>query len=228
MLKEHTAPSELDVIEKPQTATIFDRYLFCQPYIQGKKVLDAGCGEGMSTMVLHALGAKSIKGVDINYDAIMTAGLRYGQGPHYGFHNMGITSAPFPESHFDTVVSLEVIEHIPLENLPETFRAFKRFCKDGGKIIISTPNIYSYHGLTKKIPEGKHDWGYHWSKTREMIAEHWDNFETYGILEKEATVKMGDKTYKHMCSFLIDEIDMENVPLGLEVVFFIIINTKGE
>ena len=41
-------------------------------------------------MMLHALGAKTIKGIDLNYDAIQEASTHFGQGPGAGLSNRAL------------------------------------------------------------------------------------------------------------------------------------------
>lgn len=43
------------------------------------------------------------------------------------------------ESFYDVVVSIETFEHVPRETVPQMLKNFKRVCKPGGTIIITTP-----------------------------------------------------------------------------------------
>jgi 2-polyprenyl-3-methyl-5-hydroxy-6-metoxy-1,4-benzoquinol methylase len=43
---------------------------------------------------------------------------------------------------FDTVVAWEVIEHLPLEAIPGWLAELKRVMAPGGRVILSTPNVY--------------------------------------------------------------------------------------
>jgi ubiquinone/menaquinone biosynthesis C-methylase UbiE len=46
---------------------------------------------------------------------------------------------PFPDGSFDTVVSWEVIEHIPRNTEVQMFAEMKRVLRPGGRIYLSTP-----------------------------------------------------------------------------------------
>ncbi|MFA6554497.1 MAG: methyltransferase domain-containing protein [Candidatus Paceibacterota bacterium] len=48
-----------------------------------------------------------------------------------------IGSIPRPDKSFDTVMCVEVLEHIPYPN--EAFKEFSRLLKSGGKLIITAP-----------------------------------------------------------------------------------------
>jgi SAM-dependent methyltransferase len=50
------------------------------------------------------------------------------------------TALPFPDNTFDTVVSWEVIEHIPKNQELKMFSEINRVLKPEGKLYLSTPN----------------------------------------------------------------------------------------
>ncbi len=52
---------------------------------------------------------------------------------------------PFPDEHFDSVLSSEVFEH--LFNLPHTLEELHRVMKKGGKILLTCPFIWNEHEL---------------------------------------------------------------------------------
>lgn len=52
---------------------------------------------------------------------------------------------PFPENHFDSIFSTEVIEHI--FNLPEILKELNRVLKPGGKILLTCPFAICEHEI---------------------------------------------------------------------------------
>ncbi len=58
-----------------------------------------------------------------------------------------------PDGSFDTIISIEVIEH--LENPRAVFREFHRLLRDGGRLILTTPNQESLRSLLALIG-GRH------------------------------------------------------------------------
>lgn len=101
----------------------------------GEKLLDVGCGEGtLGTLVSSRY--KEVHGVDISPVAVELAN-------QAGLiaHTVNINDEPLPygDNTFDTVVSLDVIEHVfdPRDFLSEIHRVLKH----GGHAVISTPNI---------------------------------------------------------------------------------------
>lgn len=51
--------------------------------------------------------------------------------------NLNVSPLPFPDGRFDSVIAGDVIEH--LENPSQFLRESNRVLKDGGRLIISTP-----------------------------------------------------------------------------------------
>lgn len=112
------------------------RYRFVLPYLEGKDVLEVGCGTcyGMGKMLT---GLKSIVGIDISLDA-----LRYGQLA-YPENRLKAVQAdcealPFPDKSFDAVISFEVMEHLP--DSKKYLSEISRVMQDGGYLFLSTPN----------------------------------------------------------------------------------------
>jgi SAM-dependent methyltransferase len=101
----------------------------CAPFIKGE-LLDVGCGNRPYEKTYFA-GAKSYLGSDYlsersRPDVVCSA-----------------LDLPFPENRFDTVVSTEVLEHVP-----DPLRALKemrRVVKPGGHVIVSTPMYWPRH-----------------------------------------------------------------------------------
>jgi len=114
-------------------------YAFAKKYMDGKKVLDLGCGSGYGTFGLSS-SCKHITGVDISEEAILYAKSKYSK-PNLNFVNIDDiqeTKLPFKDESFDMVISFQVIEHIP--NTNEFLSEAKRVLKTEGILIIATPN----------------------------------------------------------------------------------------
>lgn len=102
--------------------------------IAGGRVLDVGCGR----QPLRQYLANNCDYTSLDYPA--TGAALYAARPHtFGdAHKL-----PFPDGSFDTVILLEVLEH-----LSEPRRALKearRVLVHGGRIVISTPFLYPIH-----------------------------------------------------------------------------------
>lgn len=105
--------------------------LQCQPFVKGD-LLDVGCGWRPYEKTFFA-GARRYVGLDFLTDR---------SKPDVIGSAMQI---PLPDSAFDTVVSTEVLEHVP-----EPLRALKemrRVIKPGGHLILTVPMYWPRHDL---------------------------------------------------------------------------------
>jgi len=122
------------------------RYHFVSQHVKGRAILDATCGTGLgSAMLTHDPGSFVI-GFDISLDALAQAQQHLGRGRilQADCHELS-----FRNSSFDTVVSLETVEHL---HKPERFlEEVHRILKPSGIFIVSTPNRFftSPHGVIK-------------------------------------------------------------------------------
>lgn len=124
------------------------RHHACLDLIRDGTVLDIGCGDGL---LLSYLGKKHIvaTGIDISPEAVVrcrAAGLTALE------HSLD-TKLPFADESFDTVVLLDVLEHLydPLAVLVEARRVARN------RIIVSVPNFSSLPArlqtLLGRVPE---------------------------------------------------------------------------
>jgi 2-polyprenyl-3-methyl-5-hydroxy-6-metoxy-1,4-benzoquinol methylase len=116
------------------------RYKFAARMLTpGRKhdILEFGCGEGFGTLLL-AEGEHKVTAVDFDPDAITYAkealsssGIEFRVGDV-------LDSKPIGE--FDTVVSLDVIEHIRQDREKDYFRTIVSNLRPDGFAVIGTPN----------------------------------------------------------------------------------------
>jgi SAM-dependent methyltransferase len=114
------------------------RYFLASQLAGGKRVLDAGCGEGYGTALLAAAGAASVVGVDIDEPTIEYARERYG----LEFQVADISKLPFEDAGFDLAVCFETIEHVA--DAPRAVAELRRVLAADGVLVISTPNPAEY------------------------------------------------------------------------------------
>ncbi len=97
-------------------------------------ILEIGCSAGYFTKYLSSIGRK-VYGIDINSEHIADAAGRY---PSIQFQVADASKLPFKSESFDSVIMLEVIEHVGDEE--QTIAEIHRVLKPSGKLLISTPN----------------------------------------------------------------------------------------
>lgn len=144
------------------------RYWWAAQLADGRAVLDAGCGTGYGTDMIHSAGATRIVGIDISDDAI-----EHCQSHFAGdFQVADIHRLPFPDDSFDLVVCFEVIEHI--DDQRSAIAELHRVTKPTGVLAISSPNRGVYPAGN---PHHKHE--YKPDELQGDLASHFANVALY-------------------------------------------------
>ena len=101
--------------------------------LDGKVVLDAGCGMGRYLRIAAESSASLIVGLDLSQAVVaareLTAGL-----PSVAVVRGDLLRLPFAAASFDQIYSLGVLDHTP--DPREAFLALARLLKPGGRIAI--------------------------------------------------------------------------------------------
>lgn len=119
------------------------------------RVLDVGCGDGQHTLLFkQKIGCKRITGIDGLPGRVAAARKR---GVEASVTDLG-KKWPFPDNHFDVVVSNQVIEH--LADLDNFIKEIYRILKLSGYCVISTENLSSWHNIFALIL-GFQDFSHH-------------------------------------------------------------------
>ncbi len=155
---ERLVPEALDPLEVTGRETLhlhLARYEFAARRARPGRLLDLACGVGYGTRLLadRAAGIREAVGVDLSGDAVRYAGARYGRaGVRF---EVGDALTFEDAAGFDTVVSLETVEHVPdparlLERLVAALRP-------GGVLVASVPttpsadvNPHHLHDFTER------------------------------------------------------------------------------
>ena len=109
------------------------------------RVLDAGCGTG--GMLAHLGPPSSVVGID-NERLALSFARRRGSTR---LLQASATDLPFQSDSFDTVYSLDVLEH--LDDDRAGMSELKRVCRPGGTIIITVPAfrfLWSQHDVVNQ------------------------------------------------------------------------------
>lgn len=117
----------------------FSAYHFSLPYVKDKDVLEIGFGDGYGADFL-ARYAKSVKAVDVLERNVELASNKY-KKPNLEFRKSFGAYLDFSNDMFDAVVSFQVIEHIPEDDIQGYLKNIKRVLKKGGRAFISTLNL---------------------------------------------------------------------------------------
>ena len=124
--------------------------------LQGKRILEIGCGTGSSTIALAEQGAK-ITGIDIDEGAILVAKERakvYGVDADFKVLNVQGISSNFETTHFDLIIFFACLEHMTIsERLSSLGDAWGMLPAGGLLVVVETPNrLWYFDGHTSMLP----------------------------------------------------------------------------
>jgi 2-polyprenyl-3-methyl-5-hydroxy-6-metoxy-1,4-benzoquinol methylase len=132
-------------------AFVLSRYKFAAKMgCDGRMVCELGCSEGIGTPILSEF-ASGYLGVDMDADAITAANRNWSR------ENVSFIEADFlgkSFGSFETVVSLDVVEHIKPEYEPLFFDTVAMNLSAQGMAIIGTPNVASARYASAASMEG--------------------------------------------------------------------------
>ena len=141
----------------------------------GDTVLDFGCGH--QALFLRSIQKTIKRGIGLDYDAQSAQPAANVEIQNFHFK----TRFEFPDSSFEQIVILAVLEHIPLDLIDPLFAEFRRILKDGGRVLITTPTpaskpVLEFMAFKLKIISGPEiaDHKHYYSKAdvQSLAAKH--------------------------------------------------------
>lgn len=134
--------------------------------LQGKTVLDVGCGGGILSESMARLGSH-VTGIDLSDKALNVAKLHLLEsGQQVDYRKIAVeTLAAEQPAHFDVVTCLEMLEHVP--DPASVIAACAQLVKPGGWVFFSTLNrnpksylfaIIGAEYVLNMLPRGTHDY----------------------------------------------------------------------
>lgn len=137
LFPERFVPGEMHgLIEAEHLA----RYSWVSAFVEGQRVLDAGCGVGYGSRLLLRGGAMSVTGVDIAQQAIDAASVPPQQGLSFLVGDM--SELPLADASVEVAVCFEAIEHV--HDQDRALDELRRVLTPDGWLAISSPNREIY------------------------------------------------------------------------------------
>lgn len=131
----------------PRTIATFVGKLQGLSPLRGRRLLDVGCGGGSITRALDH-GFTEVHGIDVQEEWLGHFRRAVAGDHRYFVHAMSASEMTFPDAYFDTIISVETLEHIP--DLPRAVAECSRVLKPGGECLITCPNRlfpFENHGI---------------------------------------------------------------------------------
>src|SRR5215216_6517459 len=104
----------------------------------GEAVLDVGCGTGtLAIAAKRRVGPTGmVYGIDASLEMIARAVRKAKkQGIEVVFKNGVVEALPFPDAHFDVVLSTLMLHHLPRKAREQCAREMRRVLKPGGRVL---------------------------------------------------------------------------------------------
>ncbi|HQR83524.1 MAG TPA: bifunctional 2-polyprenyl-6-hydroxyphenol methylase/3-demethylubiquinol 3-O-methyltransferase UbiG [Polynucleobacter sp.] len=145
--------------------------------LNGKKVLDVGCGGGILAESIAQSGADTC-GIDLSEKALKVAelhALEVGTSLQYRSISAEALAQEQPEQ-YDVVTCMEMLEHVP--DPASVVQACATLCKPGGTLFFSTLNrspksylfaIIGAEYILRLLPKGTHEYA-KFIKPSELVA----------------------------------------------------------
>jgi len=118
---------------------------------EGMKVLDLGCGTGITTKYIAELGAK-VTGIDISPKLIEFARENSNhENIEYLIHD--ITDFNLGKKTFDAICLIDIMEHIPIEKIPKLLKNIKKYSHNNTIIYLNIPDARLQSWMREKFPK---------------------------------------------------------------------------
>jgi ubiquinone/menaquinone biosynthesis C-methylase UbiE len=204
--------------ERPIRERQMAAYREALKHIEGRQVLEIGCGEGIGASVL-AEAASAIIAVDYSEDALQLAREEYGSDT-IEFRRMRVPPIDCPDSSIDVVVCFQMIEHLERPDL--LVEEIARVVRDGGLALIATvnkeetlsDNPYHLHEFTA-------------DELKELLERHFDSIDMDGVYGDEQFMKYWINNRRWVNRFM--RLDMFNLsslmPPGIRKWLFDAVST---
>ena len=222
----HATNRGLGIFDLPLSKTKTDRdswnpithWLDDASTLQGKRILEIGCGTGSSTVSLAEQGAR-VTGIDIDEGALVVAQDRaktYGIEAEFRVLNANEIGDAFDADAFDVVMFFAALEHLTLaERLISLQAAWEMLPAGGLLVILRTPNrLWYFDSHTSRLNF------FHWLP--DELAFQYSRFspeENFHELYREYNAESGEHFLRRGRGVSFHELEMVIGPVqDLKVV----------
>jgi O-antigen biosynthesis protein len=119
-----------------------------------RRILDVGCGPGLTGEALLRRGAEEVWGVERDPDLAKEAQRRLTRVVSIDVERDG--TAGLPLDYFDTIIYADVLEH--MIDPWRVLREHRSLLRTGGTVVTSTPNVRHYRVWLPLVLRGRWDY----------------------------------------------------------------------
>lgn len=146
------------------------RYKFAARLLERRdRVVDAGCGHGLGSVFLRPFCAH-VTAVDTDGELIAHCESAYGDLDRLDFALADVRELQALGTTFDAAVSMDVIEHLSLEDGRRMLESIHAAVRPGGLVVVGTPNARSAEFASKRRL-ATHEHEYTPTELRELLTD---------------------------------------------------------
>lgn len=191
-LDQNTPIHDIKPLTNPVTRSLIDRYVLLSEFCKDKTVLSISCGYGYGEMILKALGAKEVIGIDIDEKAINHINTTFAPQVK-GIQGNFVKDTIDLQKKFDVIISVETFEHIETTELQHLFETIKRHSGPQTLILMTTPHRktkdWNYNG-------GTHKYEYTFQEFENILNTDFDGWDVKFLSLVEVATEDDYITYK--------------------------------
>jgi 2-polyprenyl-3-methyl-5-hydroxy-6-metoxy-1,4-benzoquinol methylase len=199
--------------EKPIRERQMAAYRKALEFIEGRRLLEIGCGEGIGTSILAGTAA-SVLAIDYSDEALGFAREKYG-ADNIEFRKMRVPPMDIPDASIEAVVCFQMIEH--LEEPEELVSEIGRALRADGVCLLATVN------KEETISENPyHLREFTASEMLALLESHFEAVEMYGVFGDELFMRYWTSNRRWANNFMrLDVFNLaDRLPPGIKQWLF--------
>lgn len=172
-------------------------------HLEGKDILEVGCGDGCVAKELFARRARTVVGIDPKLSEEVDAG-------DFRLRRLDVQSMPFGEASFDYVFSIAVLEHV--EDVPAALNEIHRVLRKGGIFFARFGPIWTaINGRHYRI----------WDHANEVIILPWSHlFLNRDQMFQYLAARYGKHEAEEACQYIYDSKEINRLSYAQYNAFF--------